>query len=143
VTFSVMTQQRGGKGGRYDLRELRDAAIEALLDIVTEPITADSDRSARGTKVAAASRLLSHTEWAEERAPELQFLKLFKSEKDAARYLVENHARLLALVGVNAVESNTELYQGQTENGQERTEQQDTLGETGGQVDPESGHRLR
>jgi hypothetical protein len=96
---SVMTQQRGGKGGRYDLRELRDAAIEALLDIVTEPITADSDRSARGTKVAAASRLLSHTEWAEERAPELQFLKLFPNEKAAARYLIENHARLLTLVG--------------------------------------------
>ena len=65
-----------GVRGRYDLRELREAAIESLLDIVTEPTPADADRSFRGNKVAAASRLLSHTEWAEEKDPDLQFLKL-------------------------------------------------------------------
>ena len=56
---------------------------------MTEPIGHDSDRSARGVKVAAASRLLAHTEWQEERdsAPEDAFLQLMGDPQKALIWL--------------------------------------------------------
>lgn len=118
MTLSFMPQ-RLGERGRYDPRELRDAAIEALVEIVTEPTPPDADRSFRGTKVSAAARLLSHTEWLEERSPESQFFKLFATDADAARYLTENHDRLLTLAGKSSallVGSDAPVTSTQTEN---------------------------
>jgi hypothetical protein len=105
VTLSVMPHAFRGVRGRYDLRELRDAAIEQLLEIITEPIPKDADRSFRGYKVSAASRLLSHTEWAleqEEQTPAAKFFSSFKSDTEAARWLTENYDTLLTKAGKSA-----------------------------------------
>jgi hypothetical protein len=103
-TYSAMGRHDGGAGGAYDPRELRYKAIGTLVRVIDRKDPGEGERGFYSTQVAAASRLLSHSEWAEERqdgTKESNFFKMFKSDQEAARFLLANYDQLLKIAGMS------------------------------------------
>jgi hypothetical protein len=99
-----MTRPDGGVGGAYDPRHLRYKAIRTLVRVIDREDPGETERGFYSTQVAAASRLLSHSEWAEEReddTKESNFFKMFKSDREAARFLLANYDQLLKIAGMS------------------------------------------
>ena len=82
-----------------DPRHLRQRAIAVLVDLMEEPITEDSERSQRVTMCSAAARILSHTEWREEResVPEQALIALMGDPTKALAWMRSMVPRLEAM----------------------------------------------
>jgi hypothetical protein len=87
------------EGGRVDSRELASRAVAYLCGVLeSEP---KGRQLSQG--ISAASRLLSHAEWAEENSLDNTAIRMFGGPDAMLRWLAENRERLeLRLGGGNS-----------------------------------------